>query len=375
MEKELGKQLLAKYLSDNATEREKRIVEEWYAFRSLSTPISDDLVDYAKIKSEMWEEIEKRENPIKFYNKPWIRLAAAVLLILSFWIFFDRLQYDQVYTVEAYKGEEIKAGGLGAILTLTDGSKINLESTEIGEIAIESGVTISKTTEGFLAYKTDRSKTIASAISNNILTTSKGETYQVLLPDGSKVWLNSASLLSFPSNIGERGTERIVRLEGEGYFEIANASSPFIVETSTQKVKVLGTHFNIDAYTENLGLVKTTLIEGKVNVLTNGNSQNLMPGEQAINERGNIAVHQEDVESVVAWKNGYFKFDGNIIEIMSAIGRWYDVDVTFSQDVPKEVKLWGYVSRSNDLISVLRQLERTNQIKFKIKGREIIVTK
>src|SRR5699024_1216040 len=187
---------------------------------------------------------------------------------------------------------------------------------------------------------------------NNILTTSKGETYQVLLPDGSKVWLNSASSLSFPSNIGENGEERIVKLEGEGYFEIAKASSPFIVETSTQKVKVLGTHFNIDAYTENLGLVKTTLIEGKINVLTNRDFQNLTPGEQAINKRGNIVVNQEDVEAVVAWKNGYFKFDGNIIEIMATIGRWYDVDITFSQDVPKEVKLWGYVSRSNDLISV-----------------------
>ena len=117
------------------------------------------------------------------------------------------------------------------------------------------------------------------------------------------------------------------------------------------------------------------MIEGKINVLTNRDFQNLTPGEQAINKRGNIVVNQEDVEAVVAWKNGYFKFDGNIIEIMATIGRWYDVDITFSQDVPKEVKLWGYVSRSNDLISVLRQLERTNQIKFKIKGRKIIVTK
>lgn len=375
MDKKIGKQLLAKYLSGKATERENRIVEEWYAVRFLSTSVPSKFVDYAKIKMEMWEEIEKRDTPTKFYRKPWVRFAAAVLIIISFWGVFYKLQSNQVYTVETYKGEEIKASGLGAILTLTDGAKINLESAEAGEIAIEPGVIISKTTEGFLEYKTNQSKTNVSAISNNILTTSKGETYQVLLPDGSKVWLNSASLLSFSSNIGETGTERVVRLEGEGYFEIAKASSPFIVETSTQKVKVLGTHFNIDAYTENLGLVKTTLIEGKINVLTNRDFQNLTPGEQAINKRGNIVVNQEDVEAVVAWKNGYFKFDGNIIEIMATIGRWYDVDITFSQDVPKEVKLWGYVSRSNDLISVLRQLERTNQIKFKIKGRKIIVTK
>src|SRR5690606_23475582 len=134
--------------------------------------------------------------PIKFYKKPWVRFAAAVLLILSFWGVFHTLQSDQAYTAETYKGEEIKAIGLGATLTLADGSTINLDSTHIGEIAVESGVTISKTKDASLAYKIDRSKTIASIISNNIRSTSNGETDPLLLPGGAKVWLNATTRLS-----------------------------------------------------------------------------------------------------------------------------------------------------------------------------------
>lgn len=375
MNKQLGAQLLKKYLSGLATQKEQHIVEEWYAFNRMGEPAIDSPEDFMRIKSEMWATIDYRSRiQVKTMQKRrWLSYAAAVLVLMCAVGIYKWLLPQKEYNVINYAGPEIKAGHTGATLTLSDGTEIDLNSVDAGLITSGYGVRVSKNAQGALVYTEERDTHKAPDNITNTVTTRNGEIFEVVLPDGSRVWLNSASSLTFKSDLAKNST-RTVKLQGEGYFEVRKNRRPFIVATESQEVHVLGTHFNINAYAESKGLVKTTLLEGVVNVVTGKSEQKISPGEQAVNKMGQIDVHLQDTEDILAWKNGYFKIDGNIYEIMLSIGRWYDVDVQFTETVPKELKLWGYISRSNDLITTLRQIERTNKVKFKIKERTITVT-
>ncbi|VTR48994.1 FecR family protein [Sphingobacterium thalpophilum] len=375
MNKQLGAQLLKKYLSGLATQKEQHIVEEWYAFNRMGEPAIDSPEDFMRIKSEMWATIDYRSRiQVKTMQKRrWLSYAAAVLVLMCAVGIYKWLLPQKEYNVINYAGPEIKAGHTGATLTLSDGTEIDLNSVDAGLITSGYGVRVSKNAQGALVYTEERDTHKAPDNITNTVTTRNGEIFEVVLPDGSRVWLNSASSLTFKSDLAKNST-RTVKLRGEGYFEVRKNRRPFIVATESQEVHVLGTHFNINAYAESKGLVKTTLLEGVVNVVTGKSEQKISPGEQAVNKMGQIDVHLQDTEDILAWKNGYFKIDGNIYEIMLSIGRWYDVDVQFTETVPKELKLWGYISRSNDLITTLRQIERTNKVKFKIKERTITVT-
>ncbi len=375
MNKQLGAQLLKKYLSGLATQKEQHIVEEWYAFNRMGEPAIDSPEDFMRIKSEMWATIDYRSRiQVKTMQKRrWLSYAAAVLILMCAVGIYKWLLPQKEYDVINYAGPEIKAGHTGATLTLSDGTEIDLNSADAGLITSGYGVRVSKNAQGALVYTEEKDAHKAPNNITNTVTTRNGEIFEVVLPDGSRVWLNSASSLTFKSDLAKNST-RTVQLQGEGYFEVSKNRRPFIVATESQEVHVLGTHFNINAYAESKGLVKTTLLEGVVNVVTGKSEQKISPGEQAVNKMGQIDVHLQDTEDILAWKNGYFKIDGNIYEIMLSIGRWYDVDVQFTETVPKELKLWGYISRSNDLITTLRQIERTNKVKFKIKERTITVT-
>lgn len=372
MDKDYVKKIIHKYLSGKATPKERRLIEEWYAYKTIFPTGKNQEENYERIKSEMWTSLEPNIYRPRIRKAKWFAYAAAILFVCGISSLYVYKNFVKTYTVQDYAGSVIAPGKSGATLTLADGSNINLTNVNVGQVALEEGVSISKSKDGFLEYRIIQDNTNKLSSRYNILATSNGETYQILLPDGSKVWLNSASSLSFDSNIG-RENYRNVKLKGEGYFEIAKSPKPFIVETESQKVEVLGTHFNIDAYGEKHGLIKTTLAEGKVKVASKMGEKILSPGQQAVNNNGQLTMRKEDLEAVLAWKNGFFKFDGTLADVMQSISRWYNVDISYDENVPRELSLWGYVSRSNDLISVLKQLERTNKIKFEIQGRKVRV--
>jgi len=375
MEKELGTQLLNKYLSGQATHKETRVVEEWYAFNRVEESGIDSPEDFIRIKSEMWNAIDHQSmHHVKVLPiRRWLAYVAAILIIVGSIGIYKLYEKQKVYTIDTYAGPAIKAGHTGATLTLSDGSTIDLSNAKVGELLTKQGMTISKNAQGVVVYSQNSSIKGVNQVIKNTITTRNGEMYQVVLPDGSKVWLNTGSSLTFDSDL-LNSEKRIVRLLGEGYFEVSKRDRPFIVTTASQQVRVLGTHFNINAYSESKGLVRTTLVEGRVNVVTTKGEQLIKPGEQAVNRRGDIDVQEQDTEDILAWKNGYFKIDGELSEVMLSLGRWYNMEVQFTENTPRELKLWGFVSRSNDLITTLRQIERTNKVKFKIKERTIIVT-
>jgi ferric-dicitrate binding protein FerR (iron transport regulator) len=193
------------------------------------------------------------------------------------------------------------------------------------------------------------------------------------LPDGTKVWLNSSSSLTYP--VIFKGKERGVELTGEAYFEVAkNAASPFFVKTSSQTIKVLGTHFNINSYQDEKS-VKTTLLEGSVEVTGNGTRQitSLKPGQQAVNSAGNIKIISDaDIDEAVAWKNGKFLFRNTDLQtVMRQLSRWYDVEVTY-QGVVAAKHYRGRISR-NVPVSQVFEILKTSGVNFIINGRTIIV--
>jgi transmembrane sensor len=298
-----------------------------------------------------------------------VGVAAAIALIIA-GIYFFKPQIKPV--VESQYANDVKPGISSATLTLSNGKQIKLTDAVNGELAKEAGVVITKSANGELIYEM---KGAESAPHNlNTLSTAKGETYQLRLPDGSLVWLNAASSLTYSANLNVGGKRR-VRLEGEGYFEIAkDKEHPFIVETGTHDVEVLGTHFNINSYADD-DVEKTTLLEGSVKLSTSDRSKILKPGQQARISGNKITINETDTDLAVAWKNNEFVFESENIEtIMKMIGRWYNVEVIYMGEKTNQ-RFSGKVSRFDKLSKVLEIVESTGEARFDVKGRIIYVSK
>lgn len=308
--------------------------------------------------------------------EPRMRIVAAALFILcisgiSYWV----LKKEDTKKVTASiasskKTGPIKPGGYHARLTMSDGSTVALDSIQNGNLH-QVGATIQKQ-NGLLIYdRSGRLKTGESVVYNT-LTTPRGGQYRVVLPDGSKVWLNASSSLRFPTAF--LGKQRDVELSGEAYFEVAkNKEKPFHVNVKDMQVEVLGTHFNVNAYTDE-NSIKTSLLEGSVKIRDKSATVLLRPGQQGVikNNNENIEINDADLEEVIAWKNGLFQFDGaDITTIMREIGRWYDVDIVYAGKIPIR-RFEGKISREVPLSVVLKILELSN-VKFKIEGKKIIV--
>jgi ferric-dicitrate binding protein FerR (iron transport regulator) len=270
-------------------------------------------------------------------------------------------------------------GKTGAILTLADGSRIVLDSAKTGAVAQQSGARIVKNANGSLAYQATGNAPAAEAPWNTI-NTPRGAQYELALPDGTHVWLNSATTLEYPVTFRE-GAAREVILSGEAYFEVApNARQPFKVAVRTRnsgfdEVKVLGTRFNIMAYKEEAA-VRTTLLEGSVIVSRAGDSRQLIPGQQAIfpqGANGAIRVEPTDTEIAIAWKKGFFRFDQcSVPAIMRQLSRWYDVDISFNGQSP-DIIFGGGIDRNLPLSGILGALEKYG-IRFETDGKKIRVT-
>ncbi len=305
----------------------------------------------------------------------WLTGVAALLLVaLSVGLFFMRNNDEGQKEKANISVHDIKPGINQATLTLANGKQLILTESLHGQLANESGVKISKTKQGEIIY------TIASdensgqqELQYNTLTTKRNQQFQVILPDGSHVWLDAASSLKYP--VAFKGNERKVELSGQAYFEVShNAARPFIVKTTKTEVQVLGTHFNVSSYDDDQN-VKTTLLEGSVRVKSTKATALLKPGEQAVlNDKGLLTVnHDVDIEMEVAWKNGLFYFKkAGIEEIMAEASRWYDIDVKYEGKIP-DTKLTGKMSRNVD-ISGLLEILQFEGIKFRMEGKTIIVT-
>jgi transmembrane sensor len=256
------------------------------------------------------------------------------------------------------------------MLTLADGSQIMLDSAANGVLAQQGNTNIVKQQDGQLSYN---SKGIPeAAIAYNTLTTPPGGQYKLTLPDGSKVWLNAASSIKYPTAF--IGNTRQVETTGEVYFEIAkDASKPFKVLQNEMEVEVLGTHFNINGYIDE-AVFRTTLLEGSIKITTPKGNDILKPGQQAQVQKTGVVkiINDADLEETMAWKDGNFYFENSdIYTVMRQIARWYDVDVTYKGTVSKH--FLGTISRNVNLSQVLSMLQQTGEVKFKIEGRKVIV--
>jgi ferric-dicitrate binding protein FerR (iron transport regulator) len=261
------------------------------------------------------------------------------------------------------------------VLTLANGATIFLDSTENGAISNQGATKVIKT-NGQLTYQAGG--TDATAVSYNTVATPRGGQYKIVLPDGTLVWLNAASSLRFPTAFN--GSERIVTLNGEGYFEVAHQQlqhggrMPFKVQLNNGAVEVLGTHFNIMAY-QNEATVRTTLLEGAVNVIHSSYTAKLVPGQQATWEtatQSRIQVTNTDTDEAIAWKEGYFQFNrAGLEDVMRQLQRWYNVEVRYEGGISKR-EFWGKIPRNARLSEALRILELSN-IHCSIAGDTIII--
>jgi transmembrane sensor len=307
----------------------------------------------------------------------WIKVAVAACIILfissfAYWFFQQPAKDKLIATAIAPHAKQtpIKPGGNHAVLTIADGRTIVLDSVQNGNIV--SGNSKIKKQGALLVYDGSKPLKEGTVVTYNTLSTPRGGQYQLVLPDGSKVWLNASSSIHFPTAF--TGNERNVELTGEAYFEIAkNKEKPFHVNVNGMQVEVLGTHFNVNAYADE-GAIKTSLLEGSVKIKKGNVSGLLKPGQQGVLNKNsnNIEIKNEDMNEVIAWKNGLFQFDGaDIKTIMHEIGRWYDVEIVYAGKVP-ERRFEGKISRDAELSDVLKILELSN-VKFSVQGKKIVV--
>lgn len=317
------------------------------------------------------------EKTIKYWPMKWISVAAAIATILfgaGLFYFSNSTSLDQTKT--AYTND-ISPGKVGATLTLANGEQIRLDTAANGEIANQAGISISKADDGQIIYEIKPAKgTQQNVDAINTLTTAKGETYMLTLPDKSKVWMNAASSLTYSANLNKNGN-RIVKLDGEAYFEIEkDKNHPFVVESKGQQVEVLGTHFNINAYNDERN-IKTTLLEGSVKVSGERNNIILQPGQQSILTGANqLVVTKVDLQEAVAWKNGEFLFrDDDFRTVMRKIARWYNIEVVYEASAPLHLELGGVTYRTRNISSVLKMMEKTGEVHFKIEGNKVTVSK
>ncbi|MCX2454226.1 FecR domain-containing protein [Pedobacter sp. PLR] len=298
---------------------------------------------------------------------------AAVLLVLTAtgFYFYEHFGAKPKITIQDLAKHDIQAGGNKAYLTLADGKQIALTDLENGKVAEQAGLSITKMADGKLLYELkddpEANHNNKGEISYNTISTPAGGQYQVVLPDGSRVWLNAASSLRYATSLASL-KERKVELSGEAYFEVSKAEGqsgkPFIVKSRNQEVEVLGTHFNVCSYDQEPSSA-TTLLEGRVKVRRSGVfERTLTPGEQSLVGKG-IEVRKVDTVTAVAWKNGLFKFeDANIYEVMNQFSRWYNFEVAYEGKVPDN-KFKGEVYRNLNASKAMKLLSYAN-IKFRV---------
>lgn len=318
---------------------------------------------------------EKPERKIFRLGRAWRIAAAAAAIIIcagaGYW-FITRSSSPEKPVVQAAPAK-VEAPGINrATITLANGKKVYLDSLGNGVVAIEQGAHVIKLADGAVSYQAVGDNNSAAAPVYNTLFNPRGsKVISLMLSDGTKVWLNNESSLIYPARF--TGNARNVTITGEAYFEVAHrASMPFVVKTEKGEIEVLGTHFNINAYNDEADM-KVTLLEGRVRVSAGAGNVVITPGQQALVATDKLQmVPGVDTSKVMAWKNGYFQFQGSDIkEVMRQIARWYDTEIGYEGKIP-ERQFAGQLQRTASLSDVLRILEESN-VHFRVNGRKITI--
>lgn len=312
-----------------------------------------------------------------------VAAAACVLLIAGYWVFKPAAQKEAQPVVQTENANPDLLPGKKnkAVLILADNKQIVLDSTGTGMLSMQGNASVRKDANGQIIYETGNAQNTPPEVVYNILEIPNGGEYELVLSDGSKVWLNSASRIKFPVNFS--GNTRDVEISGEAYFEIAkDKARPFKVHFNTSTVEVLGTHFNVNAYNNEVTQA-VTLLEGSVKVSNLQECIKIKPGQQAVlGNENKLKVKEVDVEEAVAWKNGLFIFvDEDIKSIMRKLARWYDFTPEYQGNISEE-EFGGMISKYRNISEVLKMFESTGTIHFKIipgdssgKGKKVIITK
>jgi ferric-dicitrate binding protein FerR (iron transport regulator) len=383
---------IASYIIRNVlgtlTETEKQELEAWRQSSSANQQLYEQYSRVEQIAQEFRKRNERNQRVggqleqfiqeqkttpstgrIRRMNK-WKWIAASVILVLGAGAYLlQENRNDPQQTVASVNAAQILPGRDGAILTLADGRQLSLDSVRNAVVALQDGVT-AKVVDGVLVYEGKGNK-----MQYNTMSTPKGRQYHLTLPDGTKVWLNAASSIKYPTVFS--GNERSVQVSGEAYFEVAkNSSQPFRVAVDNgMKIDVLGTSFNVNAYEDDDNSY-TTLIDGAVRVTAAeaGNSMILKPAQQAVQAPSSVlSVNSNvDVEKVIAWKNGVFNFENaSLADVMKEIERWYDIDVVYKNGIP-DIKFWGKITKDVSLSGILIALEKT-KVHFKLENNRTLV--
>ena len=392
------KELLTRYLENNCSPQEADEILDFMqkdeSNRILLHKMNEEFKNIPQMavehNSRLRDQLLQKIKPATVVplNRRWwarVAIAAAVILVIStgYYLLSEHKsrQADNAGNLVQIE-QDILPGGDKAVLTLGDGTQILLDTAGNGTLSHQGNSRVMKLNSGQLAYNSSKSSTTSSnEVLYNTITTPRGGQFQIVLPDGSKVWLNAASSLRFPTDFV--GGERLVEITGEAYFEVAKFSSPvtsgkgampFIVQlTDGSQVKVLGTHFNINAYADEAS-VNTTLLEGSVIVKKGKSIRKLAPGQQArMNASGMNIINGVDLEQVVAWKNGLFNFhEESLQSAMRQISRWYDVEVVFDKGIP-DIRFGGKIQRNLKLQQIINGLEDA-EVHFRIEGKKLIVS-
>jgi len=365
------RELMSLLQAPDSDEEIRRLVDEAYA-RRLTNPALPEEASASILQSILQVSTPVVNLQKRNWRVPrrWVGIAALFLLFFTgAWFFFSYRRVNQpAHTAlsSSVVKNDIVPGHSGAILTLANGATILLDSAQDGSLSPQGNVQVVKR-NGQLSY-TGSGK--SSEVLYNTMTTPRGRQYQVVLADGTRVWLNSASSLHFPTAF--TGPTREVQLTGEAYFEVAdNAAQPFVVKTQRLDVHVLGTAFNVMAY-EDEEAVRTTLVQGAVKVSARNQELQIRPGEQAaLAEKDHLAVSSPDLSEVLAWKEGKFRFKKTPIKmIMRQIARWYDVDIVYKGKTP-DLLLSGVFPRTEYVSQLLEVLQEAGNIHFTMEGNTI----
>jgi transmembrane sensor len=405
--------LADKIVSGAATEQDVALYNAWFnqyqasydIWKNLPAEQRQEMLEETKTTIDNYLGVSVAPRRAKLWPRIAVAAAAVAAIILGTWLYVNEIASSQkAPRNDGVVMNDIAPGKNTATLTLANGKTINLSDAKTGvtidasTLTYNDGTSVtssSRGTEGTLGHADSRDP---SAVGMTRVATPRGGTYQVTLPDGTRVWLNADSKIEFPSQFN--GAQRKIILAGEAYFEVShNKSKPFVVQTDKQEVTVLGTHFNINSYADE-GSTKTTLLEGSVSVssllsssslrgrteesrgnlpgrgpsTTQREATILKPNQQSILTDNRIKVETVDPADALAWKSGLFVFNNEELEsVMRKISRWYNVDVQYAKGANTSEVFAGSINRFENVSRILEMLEKAGDVKFKIEGRTIIV--
>ena len=382
--------LISGYLKGNITEAESEELQAWLNSSAQNRQLFEELCSVEMTEAQLrqfqntdseagWQRLQHKLNSGNRGRQRkgnwivwWRSVAALLVLSLAAWQLFQHLagKPGGKPALASQYGEEVLPGSRKGMLILSNGNIVALDNGT-DSLFTESGSTVQRIAGGSLVYAGGNR---SSGTTWNTLQIPAGGEYMVVLEDGTKVWLNAATVLRYPVQFTS-GKRQVELLEGEAYFEVAkNKEKPFIVLANQMEIQAIGTAFDVNTYAVADSALYTTLTEGKVKVVTTGGSNMLLPGEQVKVSGGKAKVNAADVEAVTGWKRGLFVFNGTPLpQVMSQLARWYNVRIEYDSRFREPKYFTGEIKRNVPVSKLLQMMELTGIASFKIIEGKILV--